>query len=153
MSVALVRRRSQHRFRQSPSPHPLFSICCPCNPRWNAPRSESDLFFCVCVSARVYVLYPKDIVCVLSFKKHQAHDHSYQSCLRDYCNPPPLSFSSGYSSWVSFHNSSLCGGSQAFHHWLQTIEEIEKVGCFILPWSQRCPQLSSYLSLLYFTCL
>lgn len=49
---------------------------------------NQTFFLCVCVSARVHVLYPKDIVCVLSFKKHQAHDHSYQSCLRDYCKAP-----------------------------------------------------------------
>lgn len=69
-------------------------------------------------------------------------------------NPPaPPNLSSGYSLWVCFHNSSLCGGTQAFHHWLQTIEEIEKVGCLMLQWPQRCPQLSSYLSHLYFSCL
>lgn len=60
---------------------------------------------------------------------------------------PHLSLSRGCSSWVCFHNSSLCGGTRAFHHWLQTIEEIEKLNIAAWPhsWVHICRIAVSYV--------
>lgn len=113
LSTALVRR---------PSPHPLLFICCPCNPPQNAPHSEATLF-CVCLCSR-FISKDHFVFCHL-LKSTLLMVTVIKAAGGTMVTPRP-SLNCGYSSWVCFHNSSLCGGTRAFHHWLQTIEEIEK---------------------------